>query len=124
LRCDLYQEATSHNTRLRLARSEAEAPFNWIRSFPRRPSTSSVHSATDCTGGVTNSTNAGCCGTAPVAGMCRFRSSHATCNSLAVRLIPSFRATSTAADQSSEGIRAFPLRFFSILRSALSLLQG
>jgi hypothetical protein len=41
---------------------------------------------------------------------CRFRSSHATCNSRAVRLIPSFRATSTAADQSSAGIRAFPLR--------------
>ena len=112
LRCDLYQEATSHNTRLRLARSEAEAPFNWIRSFPRRPSTSSVHSGTDCTCGATNSTKAGCCGTAPVAGMRRFRSSHATCNSLAVRLIPSFRATSTAADQSSAGIRAFPLRLF------------
>ena len=110
LRCDLYQEATSHNARLRLARSEAEAPFNWIRSFPRLPSTSSVHSGTDCTCGVTNSTKAGCCGTGPVAGMRRFRSSHATCNSRAVRLIPSFRATSTAADQSSAGIRAFPLR--------------
>src|SRR5947209_6660284 len=31
LRCDLYQEASSHNNRLRLARSEAEAPFNRIR---------------------------------------------------------------------------------------------
>src|SRR5208283_4429852 len=31
-------------------------------------------------------------------------------NARAVRLIPSFRATSTAADQSSSGIRAFPLR--------------
>src|SRR5271155_4981869 len=110
LRCDLYQEAISHNTRLRLARSEAEAPFNWIRSFPRLPSISSVHSGTDCACGVTNSTKVACCGTAPVAGMRRFRSSHATCNSRAVRFIPSFRATSTAADQSSAGMRAFPLR--------------
>src|SRR5580692_1590327 len=43
--------------------------------------------------------------------MRRFRSSHATCNSRAVRFTPSFRATSTAADQSSVGIRAFFLRF-------------
>jgi hypothetical protein len=74
LRRDLDQEADSTNSRLSVARYEAEAPFSWIRSFPLRPSTSSVHSGTDCTSGVTNSTKAGCCGTAPVAGMRRFRS--------------------------------------------------
>ena len=37
---------TPTNSRLSVARYEAEAPFNWIRSFPRRPSTSSVHSGT------------------------------------------------------------------------------
>src|SRR5580704_8384317 len=110
LRRDLDQDADSTNSRLSVARYEAEAPFSWIRSFPLHPSTSSVHSGTDCICGVTNSTKAGCRGTAPAAGMRRFRSSHATCNSRAVRLIPSSRATSTAADQSSAGIRAFPLR--------------
>src|SRR6202451_2405024 len=110
LRRDLDQDADSTNSRLKVARYEAEAPFSWIRSFPLRPSTSSVHSGTDCICGATNSTKAGCRGTAPAAGMRRFRSSHATCNSRAVRLIPSFRATSTAADQSSAGIRAFPVR--------------
>jgi hypothetical protein len=115
LRSDLDQDAVSHSARLRLARSETEAPFNWIRSLPRRPSTSSVHSGTDCVCGATSSTNAGgagCRGTSPVVAMRRFKSSHATCNSLAVRLIPSFRATSTAANQSSVGIRAFPIRLF------------
>ncbi len=105
---DLDQDADSTNSRLSVARYEAEAPFSWIRSFPPRPSTSSVHSGTDCTCGVTNSTKAGCCRTAPVAGMRRFRSSHATCNSRAVRLIPSFRATSTAADQKLSGYSRFP----------------
>ena len=113
LRRDLNQDAASNKARLSVARSETEAPFNWIRNLPRRPSTSRAHSGTDCVCGATSSTNAGkpgCRRTSTVASMRRFRSSHATCNSLAVRLIPSFRATSTAADQSSAGIRPFPLR--------------
>src|ERR1700722_3973871 len=38
LRRDLNQDADSHKARLSTARSEARAPFNWIRSLPRRPS--------------------------------------------------------------------------------------
>jgi hypothetical protein len=113
LRRDLDQDAASNKARLSAAKSETEAPFNWIRSLPWRPSTSRVHSGTDCVCGATSSTNAGeagCRRTSPRVATRRFRSSHATCNSRAVRLIPSFRATSTAADQSSVGIRAFPLR--------------
>ena len=34
LRRDLDQDADSHNSRLSVARYEAEAPFNWIRSLP------------------------------------------------------------------------------------------
>jgi hypothetical protein len=56
----------------------------------------------------TNAPIPGCRRTSSAVVTRRFRSSHATCNSLAVRLIPSFPATSTAADQSSLGIRAFP----------------
>jgi hypothetical protein len=59
LRRDLEQDADSHNSRLSVARYEAEAPFNWIRSLHRRPSSSIVHSESDCACGATNSTNAG-----------------------------------------------------------------
>src|SRR5207245_340833 len=44
---DLDQDATSHNARLSPARSDAEAPFNWIRTVPRRPYSSIVHSGTE-----------------------------------------------------------------------------
>src|SRR5580693_4739578 len=44
LRRDLDQDADSHNSRLSVARYEAEAPFNWMRSLHRRPSTSMTHS--------------------------------------------------------------------------------
>jgi hypothetical protein len=111
---DMFNDfCTNPHARLSTARSEATAPFNWIRSLPRRPSTSRMHSGTDRVCGAISSTNAaepGCSRTSCAVVTRRFRSSHATCNSLAVRLIPSFRATSTAADQSSAGIRAFPLR--------------
>ena len=48
LRRDLNQDAASNKARLSIARSETEAPFNWIRSLPWRPSTSRVHSGTCC----------------------------------------------------------------------------
>ena len=56
---DRDQDATSHNARLRPARSAAEAPFNWIRIVPRRPSSSIVHSGTETARGVSSSTNVG-----------------------------------------------------------------
>src|ERR1700690_989989 len=37
---DLDQATVSHSARLSTAKSEVEAPFNWIRSLPWRPSTS------------------------------------------------------------------------------------
>jgi hypothetical protein len=58
LRCDLDQAADSNKSRLSVARYEAEAPFNRIRSFPWRPSSSMVHSGTGW-GAATSSTNAG-----------------------------------------------------------------
>src|SRR5579872_625733 len=58
LRCDLDQDADSHSSRLSVARYEAEAPFNPIRSLPRLPSSSMLHSGSDCPHGATSSTNA------------------------------------------------------------------
>jgi hypothetical protein len=124
---DLDQAIVPHSARLNTAKSEVEAPFNWIRNLPWRPSTSRVHLETDCVCGATGSTNAGepgCPRTSPAVATRRLRSSHATCNSLAVRLIPSFRATSTAADQSSAGIRAFPLRMLLHSRTPSCFFQG
>src|SRR5579863_2353266 len=59
LRRDLNQDADSHNSRLSVARYEADAFFNWIRSLPRRPSSSRVHSGSGFALGVTSSTNVG-----------------------------------------------------------------
>ena len=56
---DLNQDADSNNARLSVARYEAEAFFIWIRSLPRSPSSSIVHSGWSCSRGATNSTNAG-----------------------------------------------------------------
>src|ERR1700691_2859250 len=111
LRRDLDQDACSHSSRLSVARYEAGTFFNWIRSLPRRPSSSIMHSGSDGACGVISSTNAGSTGFGEASSMRRFRSSQAPCNSRAVRFSPSFRATATAADQSSAGMRAFPLRF-------------
>src|SRR5580704_13980354 len=59
LRRDLDQDAAPHNARLSAARSDAEAPFNWIRTVPCRPSSSIVHSGIEMARGVNSSTNAG-----------------------------------------------------------------
>ncbi len=125
LRRDLDQDApTSTNSPApkSVARYRSRSTLQLdSRSFPLRPSTSSVHSGTDCTCGVTNSTKAVCRGTAPCG------------RHTPLQIVPRHMqlprgsinpflpiATSTAADQSSVGIRAFPYDWFSILRNALS----
>ena len=113
LRRDLDQDADSSNSRLSAARSETDAFFSWIRSLPRRPSSSMVHSGSDCGRGATSSTNAAGAGFGDAfeaAAIRRFRWFHSTRSSVEVRLTPSFRATSTAAAHNSSGIRPFPLR--------------
>jgi hypothetical protein len=58
LRRDLDQEADSSNSRLSFARYETDVFLSWILSLPRRPSSSMVHSGSDCGRGATSSTNA------------------------------------------------------------------
>jgi hypothetical protein len=114
LRRDLDQDADSSNSRLNVARYEADAFFSWIRSLPRWPSSSIVHSGSCCGRGATSSTNTGGAGfgdASAAADIRRFRWFHSTRSSVEVRLTPSFRATSAAIAQSSSGIAALPLRF-------------
>src|SRR5579863_4041436 len=59
LRRDLNQDADSHSSRLSVARYEADASFNWIRSFAWRPSSSITHSGSASPRGATSSTNLG-----------------------------------------------------------------
>src|SRR5579863_408418 len=76
LRRDLNQDADSHSSRLSAARYEAEASFNWIRSFAWRPSSPITHSVNDSPRGPTSSTNLGGSGLADAreaAAMRRFR---------------------------------------------------
>jgi hypothetical protein len=62
LRRDLNQDADSSKLRLNVATYEAGAFISWIRSLPRRPSSSMMHSGSGSAFGRTSSTNVGSAG--------------------------------------------------------------